>query len=429
MTPGAEGLDYHATPPIGVPFRFFISASAFGILAGGLLLMQGGALFQSRWLPHTLAWVHLITVGFMLSAMLGALTQVLPVIAGATLPSSLTFARVMQTGLSVGAAGLAWGFSQMSPTVLRGSAYLLLVTVFVFIGLALRALFRQPARHGTTRDLRFALLSLLLTVCLGVGGAELILGLFAGNLQNWVALHVTWSWAGWGLMLLAALSWQVVPMFQITPAYPKIICRFWVPVAFVGLFVISAAYLLGLHYWAAFLSVWWMLFPVSTTWLQFKSRRPKADKTFRAFQCAMLSFFAAWVLWLGEHWFDFDKTPLLIGILVLYGGFVGVIEGMLYKIVPFLVWLHGMNAGKKAPNMKKIWPDVDITMHFYVHMLSLLCLLFSVGQSEIWAHLAGVCVCIEFTLLMHSVLSAQAQYRNMMIAGEPFPSRPKSHLP
>ena len=38
----------------------------------------------------------------------------------------------------------------------------------------------------------------------------------------------------------------------------------------------------------------------------------------------------------------------VFGVLVLVGGFMAVIVGMLYKIVPFLVWLHRRIAARDA---------------------------------------------------------------------------------
>jgi hypothetical protein len=40
------------------------------------------------------------------------------------------------------------------------------------------------------------------------------------------------------------------------------------------------------------------------------------------------------------------EWPLLCGVLALFGGFMSVMIGMLYKIVPFLVWSHLQNLGR-----------------------------------------------------------------------------------
>jgi hypothetical protein len=64
-------LSFDQAPPFPAPFRFFLTAPLFAMLAGLLMLWRGPDLFASRWTPSALAATHLITVGFMLQVMLG----------------------------------------------------------------------------------------------------------------------------------------------------------------------------------------------------------------------------------------------------------------------------------------------------------------------------------------------------------------------
>ena len=78
-------LSYDQSPPMAAPFRFFLTAPVFSALAGVLLLWEGPDMLASRWTPAVLALTHLITVGFMMQVMLGAMVQILPVDHGALL--------------------------------------------------------------------------------------------------------------------------------------------------------------------------------------------------------------------------------------------------------------------------------------------------------------------------------------------------------
>ena len=71
-------LSFNKAPPFAAPLRFFLTAPLFAMTAGLLLLVLGPDMFASRWMPGLLAATHLITVGFMLQVMLGALIQILP---------------------------------------------------------------------------------------------------------------------------------------------------------------------------------------------------------------------------------------------------------------------------------------------------------------------------------------------------------------
>ena len=75
-------LSFEQAPPLNAPLRFFLTAPLFGVIAGLLLLLEGEGVLLSRWSPSALALTHLLTLGFMLQIMIGALIQVLPVVSG-----------------------------------------------------------------------------------------------------------------------------------------------------------------------------------------------------------------------------------------------------------------------------------------------------------------------------------------------------------
>ena len=65
-------LSLEQAPPISVPFRFFLSAPLFLLLAALALLAAGPDALGSRWMPALLGITHLITLGFMSMVMSGA---------------------------------------------------------------------------------------------------------------------------------------------------------------------------------------------------------------------------------------------------------------------------------------------------------------------------------------------------------------------
>ena len=118
-------LSFDKAPPFAAPLRFFLTAPLFAVAAALLLLVAGPEMLASRWSPGLLAATHLVTVGFMLQVMLGALIQILPVVAGANLPNPLAVARWLHAGLGAGTLLLAGGFLVAQPALLGSGAALL----------------------------------------------------------------------------------------------------------------------------------------------------------------------------------------------------------------------------------------------------------------------------------------------------------------
>ena len=211
---------FDQSPPISGPLRFFLTAPLFAILAGVLILWSGPDLFASRWTPAALALTHLITVGFMLQVMLGAMLQLLPVVAGANMTRPLRVATLVHAAITAGALFLAAAFLTAAPLLFEFAATFLATGVMIFVGAAARALYGIPATSPTIPGLKLALIGLSVTVFSGVLLAiSLSLSLELPLLQL-TNLHLGWGFVAWGCILLAAVGFVVVPMFQLTPEYP-----------------------------------------------------------------------------------------------------------------------------------------------------------------------------------------------------------------
>lgn len=420
-------LSFDQAPPISAPLRFFVTAPLFGLLAGLLMLWQGPELFISRWTPGALALTHLLTAGFMLQVMLGAMIQVLPVVAGANLRRPLAVARTVHAAIVAGALCLAGGFLTALPAVFLFAALLFGAGIAVFVAAAGVALFGVASTSPTIAGLKQSVFGLTVAIGFGISLALVFGGVLDTLPVLQVAdLHLAWGLVGWGLVLLAAVAYVVVPMFQLTPPYPKRFAQRFCALALgatllwtladLGLgddrTVIVAALVVGLP--AAFAGV--------TLGLQRRSKRPRFDATQHLWRWAMLSALAAALLWATARASDvvaaWNGTPLLIGVLAIYGGFVSVITGMLNKIVPFLVWLHLQNAGGgrvMAPNMKKIIGERALDRQMIAHFIAYALLIAAVAWPEALVYPAGVAMVLAFSLLFRNLWAGLAVYRHQRV--------------
>lgn len=415
-------LSFEQAPPIGAPLRFFLTAPLFAILAGLLLLWSGPGLFASRWTPAALAVTHLMTAGFMLQAMFGALVQILPVVAGANVMRPLLVARVVHAAITGGALSLAGAFLFYFPPAFGFAALCFAAGIGLFIFSTGRALLGVPSTSPTIHGLKLALVGLGVTVLFGLLLAlslALSLGLPLVQLAN---LHLGWGFVAWGCAMLAAVGYVVVPMFQLTPAYPDWFGRGF---AYAALGAVSLWTIVDLAGWpvpalllgAAVVAVA-VMFAVLTLHIQRRSKRAKFDVTQHYWRVAMFSALAACALWLAAQAIpaldEWQGWPLLFGVLVLFGGFMSVIVGMLYKIVPFLVWLHLQNQGRAkviAPNMKKVLAETQMRGQMYAGFLAFALLLLAVFWPQWFVYPAGVALIVANGWLLRNLLSATSVYR------------------
>lgn len=376
-------LAFDQSPPFVAPLRFFLAAPLFGVLAGLLVLWQGADLGVSRWMPATLALTHLATLGVMLHVMLGALIQVLPVVAGVQPARPLLLARLVQPALSLGTLVLCGGFLWSQAVWLQAGGGLLLLAVGGFLLACGPSLWRALSTSPTIAGLKLAFLGLAGVVGLGFWLLQHLLHGGSLSVELLTDLHAGWGLALWGGALLAALSYVVVPMFQLTPAYPTrpgwwwprlvaLCCLAWLPAAW-----LAAPWATRLL--QGVLALLGLAFVAYTFHLQRQRRRARADATFRYWQfglaCGALACGQLLLAALFPALAEWPAWTALFGVLLIGGGFVSLIVGMLYKIVPFLAWMHLQHRLRgSAPNMNRLLPDADAQGQGRVHALGVVLL-------------------------------------------------------
>lgn len=160
-------LSFDQAPPISVPYRFFLAAPWFGVMAGILLAWSGADALASRWTPEALALTHLIALGFMLQAMSGAVFQFIPVAVGGNVWRPRLVANAVQPVLVLATLLLVAGLLFSLPGLLSAAVPLFLLAVGGFVIAVALALWRTPATGMTLWAMRMAIGGLAVTVLLG----------------------------------------------------------------------------------------------------------------------------------------------------------------------------------------------------------------------------------------------------------------------
>jgi hypothetical protein len=230
-----------------------------------------------------------------------------------------------------------------------------------------------------------------------------------------------WGVLGWGALLLAGVAYQVVPMFQVTEPYPQWLTRSFTTILFLLLLACSIGATLQqpqerwFHAAAQSAIVGgYGLFAAITLALLARRKRPQADPTTLFWRTAMGSLLAALVLWLLPAPAGDAAHPLALGVLFIAGFALTTVNGMLYKIVPFLTWYHLQEAiGRGAPNVNKIIPERHARVQFALHLTALVLLLAACYLPHQLARPAGAAMCASCLMLWFNLLQVMRMYRRL----------------
>ncbi len=417
-------LSLSQTPPLSVPLRFFLTAPLFLAAAAVLLMFSGDALPLGRWGPMVLALTHLVTLGFLGMSMVGAVQQLLPVLIGTPISRPRLVSTLLHLPLLLGSASLAAGMGLSLPALLQLGGLLLAAVFLLFTAITAHCLWRTRSTHATVSAMALALIGLLLLA--GMGLWLLWYGQWQLPLAHPLTrLHIGWGAGAWIGALLIGVAYQVVPMFQITPEYPAVVRRRLIPA--IGLLLVGWG---GSYVWfpslqplfSHLLALLFILFALQTLSLQAQRRRRLADVTLDFWRLAMGCLILAALLWPLTRWLNLPSLELVVGALFLLGFAGSAVNGMLYKIVPFLVWLHLNNRLQAqgswqggVPNMKQIIAVAATRRQYRLHLLALAVLLLTLGMpSLVPAWIAGGLWLANAAYLWWNLVQALRLYRRCL---------------
>ncbi|MBS1225698.1 MAG: hypothetical protein H6R24_2376, partial [Proteobacteria bacterium] len=224
------------------------------------------------------------------------------------------------------------------------------------------------------------------------------------------------------------VAYQVVPMFQITPPYPSWFVRGFAPLM-AALLVAWSAFVLGGRTIAATLTsaalaVGLAVLAGTTLYLLTRRRRKIDDATLGYWRISMASLLAGALLWLATLLVpalaSAPQVELLLGILLIFGFAVAVINGMAYKIVPFLAWFHlqaQLFRRAKVPNMKQLLPEARIRRQRWAYLTALLLLLAAAVYPAVFTYPAALALGITGAWLGVNLWGVWRMYRRTQHEG------------
>jgi len=417
-----NGLSLDQAPPISVVLRFFFSGGLFGILAGVLILFFQNKIFDASTM-EAVTLTHTLTLGVMLSFMFAALFQMLPVIAGVTLPSPVKKADLLQYPFLLGAITLLFAFNLSYAWLYLLASLLLGGSILYIIVVMLQNLLKIPHHSASSKGMLFSLLALGIVILLALYLTGTLSGIFPGTHYTHVKeSHYAFGLFGWISLLIISISFQVIEMFYVTPAYPKPVST-CLPLSILTILVIST--ITGLFTPAVTLGVNLLLAVTLTAYALLtlkrltERKRPLADATVWFWRLGLSSLILS-MLFMSISQFTDIQTIHTLSYIFFTSFALSIVFAMFYKIVPFLTWFHLNSQGYfTAPMMHEVIHPKTAKKHLYIHLATITTFILAVFIPA-FIFIAGILTIVSFSWMTYQIVHAHLLYKKTQKTGEKF---------
>lgn len=345
------------SPPFSLVWRHVAVALVALPVALGLVAWAGPDLVANPRGPLALTAVHLLAIGWMAMVVMGALTQMVPVVLGVPLASHRAIGVSHALTLS-GALAMVTGFSSgFHPAVMAGGAAVA-VGLCVFAGVMALTVRRVKKWDLTALAVAASLGCMVLGALLGALMALNFRFGFWPALYGAMPAHAHLLVVGWLSTLTAGVSYKLLPMFTLAYGHPMTKSRWALGLIFGG----AVAWLPTLLFPAAWPlpAVLQGLGALLYAWdaRQLLERRKKRRLETGLGQAARAIALLPLIVGVGAlAAFGVPGATGAYGTLLLLGWVSWTLVGYLYKIVPFLVWVDRFSAPSSA-GRRPLAPDL-----------------------------------------------------------------------
>jgi hypothetical protein len=363
--------------PTSIPFRFFATAAGFHVLLWLVLLIGANAAVGFRGgLGVTLAAVHVLTLGVLMTTAIGASVQLLPVATRRTLHAVWPIRLVFWLAVP-GMIALIGAMYTAQTDILIPAAIITTAGLLVFCGLLADNLYRASGLAVVGAYGWSALTALILLIALGVA---LAVNEDAGFLPNHGAAalaHLILGGFGFMGFLVLGFSHILVPMFALAPApakRPSVASFIAAAVALIlgtlGALVgsrnmLTAAGLIGL---AAAATHLWLMYRVLKTGM-----RKRLGLSFILVRAAWLMLPATLIVGLAAlYGLAGHNGATLFSFLLLFGWLLTFLLAILQRIMLFLASMFVTPPARGGtPIVSELAGTFSLRLHAVCHALAL----------------------------------------------------------
>lgn len=406
-----SGLAISEAPPPGIPLRFLVAAVLWGAFAGVWIAGQGDQL-ASRWTPATIALVHILVLGVIGNAMLGALTQFLPVAAASRLRGA-RLVPFLHAAFNAGVVAFVVAMSRQYGAAMPWVAALLGVSLTAFAALAGWSLWRGGGSRWLRGGIGMSLAALTTAASLGVAALMTLAGRWSVELGWLVDVHAATGVVGSALTLIAVIGSVTLPMLQATRTPPVALLRVWLVLVAAGLLAgpwLRHAGQHGVLVLTATVATWSLA--AASLFLQATARHRRNPMLVAFWALGMIALAAAATLMTWPLPRGIDRA-MLVGALALAIGLPFVVVGMMLEIVGFLAWIHLRRVvprGRQIPGVGRLLAEADKRWVLAAHVLAAAGLLTTV-LSQRGHVVAGLALALAWLITLAALVRCLGRVR------------------
>ncbi|MEA2091809.1 MAG: hypothetical protein U9O83_05550, partial [Campylobacterota bacterium] len=411
-----NGLSIDQAPPISAPLSFYLIAPIFAIIAGFLIFFSDADLLMNRYSMDSIIITHALTIGFLGFIMLGSLTQMLPVLAGVVIPKVDVVSKISYLFLFFGTFFMMLGLTyenllfNTSALILLGAGFMMMIAVISL------AIIKVKNFNATVKAMSTSLVFAFFTVLMGLFLLFTYIDNDFAQYRNMVAnVHSVWGIFGFAGILIIGVTFQVLPMFYVAPRF-KQFCKkrvVWLIGTGLLIWLVTSLFfesfsIIGKSWIAIF---FWAF--ATTVWIKLSARRrPISDVTVWYWRVASISLTLGSFLWIFDEYFKHEYVVMVA--ILLGGGFVlSIMIGMLYKIVPFLVWFHLNAMGYMTiPTMNEMINKTLGKIQFVLFIASLIGFIFAF-YIPVLLKISALSFIVSMTILQYNVIAPVLIYRKI----------------
>ena len=355
-------------PPFKLISPYFIIGSLFFVISS--ILLFGFDISSINTMQHTtLSWVHIFLLGFVMMVIFGAMAQLVPVVLEVG-HFAVELYYIIYPLLLIGTVLMGYGFLS-SPALLPYGGIVVLISLMIFVLETFLTIKKVKKLNLVMMSVLLANTFLFLGLIFGILMALGYAGTIDIDIFALLKAHIYLVLAGYVGVTIMGMSLILLPMFWLSHSFS------WKPVTYAlwticiaVMFVMfssifnssvleSSGYVLTL---CALILYFYQIYIIFKT-------RVRMDKDIYLYSLIFSYFSLIMTIILGFIYLLSPSEPLLltIGWILFLGYITFIINGHLYKIVPFLVWYERFSPliGKqKVPMLADMVPIKSAKFQF-----------------------------------------------------------------